>query len=593
MDVPVEDPGDPPPFAVGEGDHAGIAVVDITPVITETFTDLNGDFEFDGCRYDPTASDGGCDEPFDDANGNGEFDAVFIGGYGPLRPAQEVHDPIEVRALVLARGDSYLALVSMDLVGLGIDRTVEARNRLGEKGWNTDNIVISSSHNHAGPDVRGLWGNPEPGEIWPGASPAYNASVVDAIVQAVEMAADSVEPVQVRMGAVRLRDQSEWFNGRHFGGKNPGDKVHGLMNDIRDPVIVSDQVFALQAVRPDGSTVATLVNQAGHPEVTGEKHNVISSDWVHYMRVHLEDKLGGRAMFLPECLGGMQSALGGYAPMVDENGQWRMTKDETGADVPEMKKEDSPEFAHAIGVHIADAAMAALKDGDDVQLDPFTVAVAPMYVPVDNGAYQLLFKLGLFDVDPALVVVDPGLCPGKDPNNPLHPGCVPDETWRIQLGPATIATAPGEVLPELFWGLPTDDPRWDAESKDPKQRGSVDGRDSAYFPQHPPACDATTFAECSNEIDLGDCNCRKLHDWPYRIAMDPAAIPIKDLMDTKYRLLIGNAGDHLGYIIPDSDFHTLVSFFSEFSDADHYEETVSASITFAVKLLAAQISLSK
>ena len=56
-------------------------------------------------------------------------------------------------------------------------------------------------------------------------------------------------------------------------------------------------------------------------------------------------------------------------------------------------------------------------------------------------------------------------------------------------------------------------------------------------------------------------------------------------------VMVGNAGDHLGYIIPDSDFHTGVGLFADYGDADHYEETVSASFRFAVKLWEAQFGL--
>ena len=579
----------PPPFTQpGEGDHAGIAVVDITPVITETFEDLNGDFEFDGCRFDPKAEDEGCDEPFDDADGDGEFDAVFIGGFGPLRPALQIHDPLEVRALVLARGDEYVALVSLDLVGLGVDRTNAAREKLAEKGWDPQRVIIVSTHNHAGPDVRGLWGNPEPGAIWSGSNPTYNAGVVDAVVQAVEMAADGLEPVQVRVGAVHMRDRSEWFNGRHFGGKSPTDKLHGLINDIRDPIVVSDQVFVLQARHADGPTVATLVSWSGHPEVTGEKHNTLSADYVHYLRTRLEKLAGGRAMFLPECLGGMQSALDGAIPRVDEDGAWEWTTDAAGDPIPAIIDENSQAFARAVGTHVADAAVAALEAGEDASLEPFAVDMETMHVPIENGAYQLLFALGLFDSDPNLGVKDPTLCPAWPEDDPLHPGCVPNQTWRVRLGPVELMTAPGELMPELFWGLPTDDPRWEEESTDTSARGSAGERDSAFFPQHPPACDAIVFDDCRNELDLGDCDCRKLHDWPYRISGDPAHGPLVDMLEAKYRFAISNAGDHLGYIVPDSDFNTRVSFLSDFSDGDHYEETVSASRDFARQLWLAQ-----
>ncbi len=285
----------------------------------------------------------------------------------------------------------------------------------------------------------------------------------------------------------------------------------------------------------------------------------------------------------------MMSALGCHVPLVDESGEWVWTTDDAGEKAPEFVKELGHDFARSVGTHLADAALAALEDGEDITLDPFVVQMAPLYTPVDNGAFRLLFALDLFDVDPSLVVQDTSLCPEFSPDDTLDPGCVPNTTWRVRLGPVQFLTAPGELFPELFWGLPTDDPRWAEESADPKARGA--DVDSAFFPQHPRACDELTFAECADEVTLGECDCRKLHDWPYRLWLDPDIPPMIELLDAKYRFVIGNAGDHLGYVVPETDFHTKVAFLADFSPGDHYEETVAITHLMAAKLLAAQLTL--
>ena len=66
--------------------------------------------------------------------------------------------------------------------------------------------------------------------------------------------------------------------------------------------------------------VFTLTNWSGHPEVAGDANNVISSDWVGVTREILESTYGGTAIHLPECLGGMQSALSGDVPLVEADG---------------------------------------------------------------------------------------------------------------------------------------------------------------------------------------------------------------------------------------------------------------------------------
>jgi len=69
---------------------------------------------------------------------------------------------------------------------------------------------------------------------------------------------------------------------------------------------------------------------------------------------------------------------------------------------------------------------------------------------------------------------------------------------------------PGELLPELFWGLPTDDPVWVSEAVDPTARGAG----SRYFPQHDSNCDGIDPADCSNRETFGDCDCLSIHAWP-------------------------------------------------------------------------------
>ncbi|MCP4872554.1 MAG: hypothetical protein GY898_28015 [Proteobacteria bacterium] len=316
---------DPPPLGMTlEADgvtYAGAAVVDLTPVITETFTDLNDNADFDGCLDDPTAAGENCDEPFDDVDGDGWFDAVFIGGFGPMRPAQDIHDPIYARAVVISQDERYIAFVALDLVGLGSPRIHAARDALAVDGFDPARLLVASSHNHQGPDTMGLWGNPENlSDPVSGRDPAYQQRVTDAIEAAVRAAAAAMDPVQLRVGRTHMRDRGDVFNGARFGGTNPTENMHGMVQDGRDPVIVSDQLLVLQGLLASGGAAFTLTNWSGHPEVRGSHNNSISSDWVGVTRELLEAEYGGVALHLPEALGGMQSALGGDLPLVLEDG---------------------------------------------------------------------------------------------------------------------------------------------------------------------------------------------------------------------------------------------------------------------------------
>ncbi len=565
------------PIAAVPGDRVGVAIIDITPKLLETYTDKDGDGEFDGCLDDPSGTAKNCLEPFQDANGNGVFDTAFLAGFGNTRAATGVHDPITVRALAFARGSAYAIVVSIDAIGLGGDHIQKALSTLESKGFDPSRVVVSSTHTHQGPDVRGMWGSQGGGKFYSGANPAYNAEVRAGIVAAVEQAAAALQPATLRVASRRLRDASKWFNGKNFGGMNPEPGVHGLIKDIRDPVVVSDQVLVVHAKSANGKGLATFIGFSGHPELVGWDNTLLSADYVHDLRQRITGALGGEAVFVAECLGGMQSGLGAPVPAVDEAGAWLWSG--TGdAKVPVWIEKEGYPHARAFGIHVADAALAALAEvGEPMTLDVLQIRRASFLAPPDNVELKLMYMLGLFDLDPALTVRTPE-CPGWTPNDNMHPGCLPQWVYHVRLGPIELVSAPGEVFPELFWGLPEDDARWVAERSDASKRGADRG---VYFPHHPPACDAQPWAKaCGEEKKLGDCDCMEMHALPYRIsdAADPR--PAAALLAAKYKFLIGNGGDHLGYIVPEPDCHRGASQLSGDS-GDHYEETVSLSFQMA------------
>jgi hypothetical protein len=588
--------------------YAGVASVDITPDIGETFTDLDGNHDFDGCIDDPEAAGEDCDEPFDDANGNGEFDPVWIGGFGPKRPALGVHDPIYARAVVIAYDGSYMAFVALDLVGLGSPRIHEARDRLAAEGFEPNRLLVASSHNHQGPDTMGLWGDPE--AFISGLDEDYQAGLADAIEAVVREAASSMEPVTLQVGAVQMRDQSpKWFNGANFGGKNPSEIMHGLIYDGRDPVVVSDQLLVLQGHATDG-VLFTLTNWSGHPEVRSSSNNLISSDYVGTLREVLEGQFGGMAMHLPECLGGMQSALNGDVPLVAEDGEHQFQTcdaaaiadaedtecfgldegaarlDEDGDAVPVWAEEDSWEFVDSLGWHIAEAAMVALDEGERYEEAAIRVEAETFQLPVENQVYNLLAPFDIFELGLDTAVTDPALCPDLNEVETTV-GCIEVQTSRIRLGPVGFTAVPGELLPELAWGLPEMDSRWQAEATDPTQRGRDAG--AVFFPQHDPNCNDVDYAVCQEAMTLDDCDCLRVHAWPYTLSYAEGQRPLLEAWDgsgVAYRAAIGMADNYLSYIIPEPDFNASVSLLTD--DGDHYEDTVSPARDFATRVQEAQ-----
>jgi hypothetical protein len=591
------------PTAVDGITYAGVAVIDLTPEIGETFTDVDGNAHFGGCLDDPAGNTEDCPEPFDDVDGDGVFEPVWIGGYDYLRPANGVRegDGISARAIVLVRDGAYVAFAVADLIGLAQNRLDVAAAMLEADGFDPWRFMGSTTHNHQGPDSLGLWGDPFAGV--PGFDEAYQDRVAMALYEAVKQAASNVEPVELTIGAEHMRDRSPWFNGSVFGGKNPTAKMHGMVNDIRDPVIVSDQVLAIQAKRADDSVLFTFTNWSGHPEVRGDENNLLSSDWVGVTRDILEDRYGGVAVHMPESLGGMQSALGGELPLVALDGThaWEVCTveavadaaddgcfgkaagdDRTDADgdtIPIWATRHTWEYTISHGWHIAEAAMDALDGGEALQTSPIRIDYEDSWVAVHNVAYNLLGPQGLFDVALEDAVTDAERCPEASAD---VLGCLPFRTSRVQIGDVTFVTAPGELFPELAWGVPTDDPMWVAESADPSARGPG----SRYFPQHDNACDTLDWSACRSSLSAGDCDCTKVHAWPYDLSDDAELRPVLDYVDTPYKAALSSTQQYLSYIVPAPSANPAVSLFTD--AGDHYEDTVSVSYTFAEKYLQAQ-----
>lgn len=594
--TPTDTDGVEPELAIvtDPGTWAGAAVVDITPEGFETFTDENGDNLWFGCL------DGTCGEPFDDANGNGLFDPTWIGGFAPLRPALEIHDPISARAAIISHEGDYLVFVGLDLVGLSSPRIDAAREALEAQGMDGTRLIVASSHNHDGPDTMGLWGNPLLGVT--GRDLAYQERITEAIVEAVIEASKVMTEAELSVGSVDMRDRGPWFNGSSFGGKNPDTRMHGMIHDGRDPVVVSDQLLVIQANQSDG-TVFTMTNWSGHPEVRGSSNNAISADWVGVTRDVLEDHYGGIALHVPESLGGMQSALGGDLPLVQTDGTHvyqtcnepeiseadhdcfgaapgSVRVDGDGDEVPQWADRNSWDFVTSHGWHIAEAAIDALLQGESFTPDPIRAEHQPVFIPVENRAYLEFGPQGLFDIDFDDLRTDPSVCPEAAPG--IDEGCIQTTTARVQLGPIGFATVPGELLPELARGLP-DDPVFDTESADLAARGG----NARYFPQHPRSCDDVDYTECRLVSSVDDCDCYRMHAQPYSIAYEPQT-PLLDRFDSdvRYRAIIGMSNDYLSYIIPEPDFNRDVYLLGG-EDGDHYEDTVSPASNFATRLLEA------
>jgi len=383
-----------------DGFRIGFGKADITPKITETFEDANGNFLFDGDMNNPRGA-----ESFRDANGNGRFDAVFIGGRGEPRPANSVRDPLWARAVVFENGPVRAGFVVLDLIGL-MDHDCEAIRRLAAAAG-VKPLIVVCTHTHDGPDTIGLWG---PRGVC-GADPAYVEHVCRQAARAVADAVGQLAPATLLVAEAPIAD---------------------LHQDDREPRITDDLCHILRAVSPDAKrTLGSLVVWSAHPETMSGRNNSLSPDFPAAMIAKLEHDWGGICLYMNSAIGTQQQPTQG--PLVDRDGRPLLP--------------DSAERAAWIGQVLAERAQAILAaSGEKLVAPPVRAATRPFMIEPKNNDLVQGMGAGLI----RRVVYKNGR-PTQDFTGPVQ---VQTRMSLLRVGPIDFLTVPGELNPELEIGLP-------------------------------------------------------------------------------------------------------------------------------------------
>lgn len=417
--VPVVDSRGMPPDLTCPGDagcgqasgalRVGVAARTITPTVMETYTDLNGNGNFDAKS-----------EPFDDKNGNGKIDAAWLAGFGTGRAATKAHDDTWARVLTFSQGDVSVALVSLDLIGLFHNHVLEIRQAARDKGLDFDHIMVSTTHVHESKDTMGMWGA---APLEPGIDPAYMTYIRDRVIEAL---------VEAKQGERAARTRLARAEAPH------------LVNDTRLPKVVEQGIHSMQFVDEADRPFATLVNWGNHPEALGSKNLELTSDYPHYLRAALETRYpGSTAVFFNGCLGGLTTTIG-VVGCPDADGK-------------ETCPQGTFERAEYIGRGAGEAAIASLDAATDLDAAPsLAVRRRSLLVSATNSGLALLVSLGV--LPRPIHASDGQLLPpdvqasitAKELLDPATGYRVASEVNAIEIGSLVIATVPGELYTELW-----------------------------------------------------------------------------------------------------------------------------------------------
>ncbi len=319
------------------------------------------------------------------------------GGMGMPKPAREKRGELTARAVVWKKGDVSVAVVGLDL--LGFPSALCDRVRAKVTRIPAQNILIGSTHTHSAPDCYAF---PD-GKGGHTGDLKYMDLVCDKAAEAINEAIDRLQPAWIKVETGEAR------------GK--------IAYNYYAPDLYDRRMSVIQAVSPEGKTIATLVNYAIHPEVLGNSVGILSPDLIGPLCEKLEAQTGGIALFMNSAQGGMVTA---------DNRDLSQPKDPQRAYWTDSRRWDE---CLRIGHLMADEALRIVKDAP-VQKDAtlFCDAISVRF-PVDS----LLMW--------AVILGSPLKYPHNDDQS------IQARINLVNLGDAQILTIPGEALPNIGFYL--------------------------------------------------------------------------------------------------------------------------------------------
>lgn len=349
---------------------------------------------------------------------------VWLAGYGMGRRAKGVHDPLLCRCVVLQDGDERIALVSVDLVGLQYPAVQQIRVKLPDFKY----VMVSSTHNHEGPDVIGIWGRTA---FHRGVDDDYIALVVERVVQAVEKASQSLTPVSAAYGTAE--DES-------------------LLGDSRQPIVKDGvlRVLRFAAVERDSSRSmppengmnsvlrGILVQWNCHPEALGPRNQLVTADFPWATVRALRKKYNCPIVYMTGAVGGLMAPPRGGR-----------IKDAAGNEL----REGDYEYARVYGEEVAALAAKAVDAAQPIELSPFVVSARPIAVPLTNVLYRAARVAGVLQREGLVWTGDfEQLGEPIIGDNADKPTAVQSEVAYLRLGELHVGCIPGEIYPELVYG---------------------------------------------------------------------------------------------------------------------------------------------
>lgn len=382
-------------------------------------------------------------------------DPIFLAGFGNDRRATGYNDRLWARGIVVERNNLRIAIVSIDLIGY-FKNEIDTIRALVSPSSGVDFVVVSSTHQHEGPDTLGLWG---PNDFTTGIDYDYLDFVNAAVADCIDEAAANVQKARVYYATANSAGLSLGLSAEDDGfGVADGKVLEG--DDAIAPEtegrIVDPNIGVMQLTVRNGASLdvlATVVNFGSHPESLGASNTLITSDFPHYLRERIEAEYGGLAIWLSGDLGVLQGPLD-----IDVEDPL------TGA--PATRR--TFRFAEVHGTQVAERAIEAInavrltnsgrpspRNGAPAPEISYST-VDPVAIRLDNPFFRFFTAVGVLNVRRSLFtdgVPDPSVGFPFPPPFDVIPQAlgedVQTEVSAVRIGNGAIAVVPTELDPQI------------------------------------------------------------------------------------------------------------------------------------------------
>ena len=374
-------------------------------------------------------------------------DPINMAGFGNGRNATDYHDRLWARGLVVDGTGGRIAIVTLDVVGYFTNEIQTARAMISPASA-IDYAIITSTHQHEGPDTLGLWG---PDALTTGIDFGYLDFVNAAIADCIDEAAANLQRARVRFATTTSEglslgtDPEDDGMGVADGKVLAGDEALSPATEGR----IVDPTLAIMQFTADAKPVVplvTLVNFASHPESLGSSNQSITADFPHFARERLESELGGLAIWVSGDLGVLQGPL-------DLDVEDPLTM------LPATRR--TFRWSEVYGTALADRAGQAIdvqKKGHPTARIRFA-STNPVAIPLDNPFFRFLVAAGVLNERRSLFTNGTpdhtvGF-PFPEPFDVIPQALGEDihtEVGALRIGRGSFALVPSELDPQIGFG---------------------------------------------------------------------------------------------------------------------------------------------